>query len=987
METQGRRRLSPLARIAFALPVLFAIAGPPAAAQAPCIELTRGGEGALLTAPGKIVTVAVVAANRSASLRRLDSHLILPPSWRGLTPDESFTLAPAQADTRLLSFAVPSTAPAGTYRLVFSVTDNGVPPCRSELALEVRVTALRSIDLRIEDPPRYVIAGASAALALVVRNLGNEPARLVLAARGGESLSAVPDSPVVSLLPMDTRRLAVTIRAGADAGENVRVVVTVRAVLARDTTVAVSATCLVEVIPRVSEGETHFHEIPLAVKVRAAGESGQSGGQLEIAGGGTLTDRGTSRADVLLRTPDIQTKSILGLHDEYRLSYLSESAQFALGDRAYELSPLTELARYAFGAYGRVTSGALSAGGFVNQTRFYSPLAREQGGFVGYGVTPDLDVSANFLRKEDTHTSNVATARGIVRPAEGTSLELEYGVSTLDGGNDDAWGARLLGVQDWISYDARIVHAGPSYGGYYRDVNLTTASLNARPWENLRLEAFAQEQRQNLLGDTLQLVAPRDRYMQFGAGWGELLAVYYREVDERDLLPAPKFDRAERTIQVRSGWSFPNGNLYASVDLGGSREYLLQTSGPLRRVQLSASVRPESHQSYGCTVEYEQQPNLYAGQQMETWSGSLSAAIEVAARLHVLGSIYGTRIASPFVQSYTLADLSVAYELPSRHTITVRGRQGIFAPAGGGKDQAFLLEYAIPLSVPVTRLTGSGVVRGRVVDESTQRPLERVVLYAGGATAVTDDDGEYEFPSLKPDVYALQVDLGSAGVGRVTARPGPFLVTVLGGEEARLDIGVLPASSIAGEFAVYDFTEAARTDTTRGDIVKSGAASGILVELAGGGEVFRRFTDNRGRFRFDDLRPGTWVIRVSGEGLPEYHYMDRDSARFTLAPRARIDTTFRVLPRRRRIRILEEREIRQGWEPKKQVLPPALPAPKAPGTKPSRKGAGPNPASPPGGRPRGALAPSLRRSGSVISLVCWRAEVRACRDVSPWIAE
>ena len=939
------------------------------------------------TPPGKILTVAVVAANRSPSERRLESHLALPFSWRSLTPDEPFTLGAAQSDTRLLSFAVPSSAPAGTYRLVFSVTDRGIPPCRSEIAIEVRVGAYRSIDLRIEDPPRYVIAGASARLTVVLRNLGNEQSVLLLSARGGQALAAVPDSSAVTLAPMESRRLAVTVSADASAGENMREVVTLRAALARDTTVAVSATCLLEIIPRVNAGEARFHEVPLALKIRAAGESGQSGGQVELAGGGTLTDRGTSRADVLLRTPDIQTRSILGLHDEYRLSYLSESAQIALGDRAYELSPLTELARYAFGAYGKVTSGDLTAGGFVNQTRFYSPLQREQAGFVGYGLTPGLDVSANFLRKEDYHTSNVGTARGIIRPAEGTSLELEYGVSTMDGAGDNAWAARLLGSQDWISYDARFVHAGPSYGGYYRDVNFTSASFNARPWGNLRLEAFAQEERQNLLSDTLQLVAPRDRYMQVGAGWGELLAIYYRQVEEQDLLPVPKFDRIERTMQVRSGWSIPNGNLYASVDLGGSREYLQQTSGPLRRVQLSASVSPESHQSYGCTVEYEQQPNLYAGAEMETWSGSVSAAIEVAARMHVLCSVYGTRIVAPFVQSYTLADLSVAYELPSHHTITVRGRQSIFAPAAEGKDQAFLLEYAIPLGVPLSRLTGSGVLRGRVVEEGTQGPISNVVLYAGGATAVTDDAGEYEFPSLKPDVYALQVDLGSAGVGRVTVRPAPFLVTVLGGEEARMDIGVVPASSLAGEFTVYEFTEAARLDTNRGDVIPSGEASGLLVELSGAGGVFRSFTDSRGRFRFNDLRPGTWTIRVSTDALPAYHYIDRDSVRFTLVPRSHIDTTFRVLPKRRIIRILEEGAIRKGWGPNVAAPSPAAPPPKTLHAKPPRPGVKPGAGPSSGKKLRGGLAPWLRMSRREIRLACWRVEVRACRDASPGVAE
>ncbi|HTO93605.1 MAG TPA: carboxypeptidase-like regulatory domain-containing protein, partial [Bacteroidota bacterium] len=314
--------------------------------------------------------------------------------------------------------------------------------------------------------------------------------------------------------------------------------------------------------------------------------------------------------------------------------------------------------------------------------------------------------------------------------------------------------------------------------------------------------------------------------------------------------------------------------------------------------------------------------------------------------------------------------------------LTLRGRQSIFTPADDGKAYAFLVEYTVPLGIPVTRLTGSGTLRGRVSDELTQAPLGDVVLYAGGATAVTDAAGEFLFPSLKPDVYAVQVDVAAAGVDRVTARPAPFLVTVLGGEVARLDIGVIPSASLSGEVTVFDERGGPSADTSRTAIAEAGKGSGLVVELTGSEGTLRRFTDNRGKFRFADIRPGEWVLRLLPEGLPEYHYIERDSIRLTLSPRGRVDTTFRVLPRKRRIQILEEGSLRQGGAPPVVKPAPMAPAPKAPGKKPPRRGI---PA--PGGKARGALAPSLRRSGTVISVVCWRVEVKAYRDVSPDVVD
>ncbi|HMK39194.1 MAG TPA: hypothetical protein VK569_07615, partial [Bacteroidota bacterium] len=531
--------------IIFVLPVLLVLSSDLLYSQVNCVSIARAGEEKLQTLPGRILTTALSVSNLSPVERRFESRLEIPPGWRNLTPDIPFSLAGNRTDVRLLSIAVPAATPSGSYQVRYELTDNSIPPCRTDLTFEVSVEPLRRIDIQLQDAPRYVVSGGSCRATFLLRNLGNERSAVRLSARGSEQISAVPDSAGLMLRALESRTISVVVTAGSHILENTRYVLELRALLEQDTTVAATASCLLEIIPRVTATDGQFHEVPLDVKVRAAGESGHAGGQIEVAGGGTITDRGTDRVDLLVRTPDIQSQSILGLHDEYRFSYLSDRYRAFAGDMAYELTPLTELARYAFGLEGQFSSGAITAGGFVNQTRFYSPPQKEQAGFVNYGFGPGTAVGLNYLRREDFQVGNVATVRGLVRPAEGTDVELEYGMSSLDGAHDEAYEARVLGSQRWISYDVRVIHAGPDYGGYYRNVDFKSAAVNARPWGNLRIEAFAQAERRNLLDDTLQLVAPRDLYYQFGAGWGELLSVYYREVDEKDLLPVPKFDRRE----------------------------------------------------------------------------------------------------------------------------------------------------------------------------------------------------------------------------------------------------------------------------------------------------------------------------------------------------------------------------------------------------------------------------------------------------------
>ncbi|HMK39093.1 MAG TPA: hypothetical protein VK569_07110, partial [Bacteroidota bacterium] len=97
------------------------------------------------------------------------------------------------------------------------------------------------------------------------------------------------------------------------------------------------------------------------------------------------------------------------------------------------------------------------------------------------------------------------------------------------------------------------------------------------------------------------------------------------------------------------------------------------------------------------------------------------------------------------------------------------------------------------------------------------------------------------------------------------------------------------------------------------------------------------------RFQFADLRPGDWILRVSGENLPEYHYLERDSVQLSVIPGERSQIALRVLPRRRKVQILQEGNIRREGEPprvspppgkKEQDLGPGKPAPSRRQSKP-----------------------------------------------------
>ncbi|HEX2095204.1 MAG TPA: hypothetical protein VHG28_22600 [Longimicrobiaceae bacterium] len=89
----------------------------------------------------------------------------------------------------------------------------------------------------------------------------------------------------------------------------------------------------------------------------------------------------------------------------------------------------------------------------------------------------------------------------------------------------------------------------------------------------------------------------------------------------------------------------------------------------------------------------------------------------------------------------------------------------------------------------------------------------------------------------------------------------------------------------------------------------SAGVTGVVVELARGGEVLRRVSGADGGFDFADLRPGRWTLSVVGGELPPHHRFERDRAEVELAPGGAGALVLRVLPVHRPVRMITRGEV------------------------------------------------------------------------------
>ncbi|MCX6135163.1 MAG: SPOR domain-containing protein [Ignavibacteriales bacterium] len=872
--------------------------------QSRSVEVVPSSGTRVETAPGRLLTLSFRVTNTSSSRKRFESTVVTPSGWRRLARDFPFELEAGGSDIRLLSISIPAESPARDYTLRYGVKDPSNPSEAAEVTMTIAITGVKEQGLKLIESPRIAVAGEAYTSVFVLNNKGNVANVVRLLAHSSAGFPAVPDSAALHVGPGETRTIRVKVSTDPALTAKLQDILELTAEL--DTANTAKASSFVEVVPRVTGSEERYVRFPVRALIRFAGEQEKRGTQLELSGSGPLGNNEENRLDLLIRTPDIQQKSVLGRRDEYQLAYIGKSFEAFVGDKNFSLTPLTEYNRYGFGASGNVKVNRMSAGAFYNEARFFSPKQREWAGYLNYRVLDAAQVGLNYLGKQEPGSSSVVTIRTLAQPMNRSELELEYGMSSLSGQTDNAFSARWTGSANWLAYDTRYVRAGTKYGGYYKDVELKNISFNLMPLRDIRLEGFYRDEQRNLDHDTTLLLAPRDRYYQAGLSISNLLAVYYRTNDQDDLLPDPHFRRKEETWQVRVGYNLPAVTVIASADLGSTDDKIAGIKNPFQRYSSYLSLQPFSGQTYGFSAEYTKDRDPSTFEQQERLAGSFSVNLLLGEGTQFSLSIFGNRGWGAVEQSYTLLDVGFDHSFPWGHTVAFRGRQSIFSPSFEKKEIAWLVEYSVPIGVPIARSTVSGQLIGRVMDAEKGTGVRNVLVYAGGATALTDRNGDYNFPSLKPDKYFIQVDMTTVGLNRVTLQQLPHELTIVGGEESRFDVSLSRSVVVTGTVLMFGAKEQAANDTTQPAIVELGGHPNVIVELVSGDDVNRRVTDSRGRFAFSNIRPGRWTLRIADGNLPQNYYFDKEAVELNVAPGQSAEQTFKALPKRRRIQMISQ---------------------------------------------------------------------------------
>jgi hypothetical protein len=881
------------------------------------LEVRPAGSRDLEIEPRNTITSVFSVSNYAFREIDVSSNLELPEGWNLVATDFVRKMYGEDRAISLVSIYVPRTAMAGRYRIRYAVSANQYPSMQDSCAIRVDVLPTVKLALMPIETPTYAIAGEPYRAILVVANRGNTTAQVTLRLETMTELNIVFDPATIQIPPGESAPVVVSIETDPGLKRRLSQRLIVVAELAGSPDTRARATISVEVVPRISIMEDRYYRTPATLALRYVGETdgiAKSRLQTELVGGGALDAGGHRNTSFRVLTPDSHANGVLGQPDEYFFSYWTDRYEISLGDQGCSVSQLIEPNRYGLAAKAGFKNGGLRVSTHHLQTRWDEPREEQTAVTVDLPLGQDVGLGVNYLAKTRLETSHILGLEGRFAPIAGTDLELEYAAGLGDHADQEdyrAYRANLKLAGKGVSSLLRLIHAGPSFPGYYNNVEFVASSLTVTPLRDLRLEWSLRQERHNMSLDPDLHSALEDRGMDFGANYrlcsATDLFVGYRRQHREDRLSTSGYHSSESTLRSGTAHRAGRWDVYAGIEAGRMRDVSAAKAFDLRRYNLSFSVRAMPRQTYRGYLFYEDNGATDSATRQHLTAG-VSGNVRLFPGTSLEVSLKSDHFRHSTDHNRSTIRTGVSQTVRGNATLRLEGYYGIYQDGVGSDKSGIMLELAVPLGLPLSAKPDFGSLKGRVYDTETGEAIPEVVLKVNGSTAVTNHHGVYVFPSLKAGAYTLDLDRATIGLNRVTILPLPIEVAIQPGERGTIDIGVTRNASIRGEVFLYNFEKRSigREDQAAGDLVRGRGLANALIELALGAETKYVLTDRAGRFQFADLRPGSWSLKIRSDDLPENHYIENDILEIEAMPGEMATVAVRVLPKYRQVHMLKD---------------------------------------------------------------------------------
>ena len=954
----------------------------PALSQSPepGLQVQSLHPGIIETKPLNTITLVFRASNRTEKSHEFSPRVEFPEGWKLVIEETAFTLAGGEEAIHLVSVAVPGRALVGDYLIGYAVSavDDAALTGRAEVEVKVLLEARLAVEAM--DVHQLAVAGEKGRSEFLVTNMSNSPLDV--------NLDLISNGPGVSqdtrrmhLGAGESRpvRIAVSTDTNLSQSLNQQVQLTAAAELPGTGTIAASAMTEFEVIPRVSGKGDYFNRLPAEIGFLGIGAGGAQGyGQFKFSGAGSLDSDGNHRLDFFFRGPGRNVgRDMLyqfGLQpEEYRLSYDSPNVHVRAGDGVYSLTRLSETGNYGRGLEVDASFRKWSVRGYVDRILLQNGSGNEEAFQLGYRPNDLMKFNLSYMTRKDperpTASQIISVQSQFIRKLFHANLEYSWdwsGGAGIRPVNSALW-LEAGETYKKLNSQVNLIRSGAEYHGYYANLDYNSVEMTYAGSERWGVRAsFRGQKTHAAIGPYVQPFD--DQTIQAGAYYQAFrhlsLSLDERIHDRQDLSPTAAYDYRDTSLRLGAFTYFGTFGLQNSVDIGTTYNKLTHESENLTEYTISANYLAINKISLSAYLHYRGQNESFTGDKMRRMDVNFSVGLRLGRfdisalyRTAILQNLYRSALSrenfadpSFMLNNCDLFGVNLACHFRNGHTLELRLQNVVnpFQSARPGKTLMTLVAYSIPVGFPVNRKTTIGMLSGRIYDaEKGRQGVPGVIVKVNDLAAVTDAKGDYVFNGLVPGPYVMTLDDRRVGSDKVPVEKMPVTVLVEGGKKLDCPIGLTTGASIGGRVVIYDFENGAAHQVARkeaettapsepgGPAIESGhdakpqlveraPLAGTVVELRGEGDTWHQVTDEQGRFLFEGLRPGHYILKVYDDNLPEFHAFERDTFECDLKPAGKEEVLIKVIPLSRPIQIIDQGEVKIKKRKDKEPSPARL---------------------------------------------------------------
>lgn len=847
-------------------------------------------------AGGAAVTLVFRIVNPAAVARTAMTHVEAPADWQVLFSSERLELPPRASLIDTVTLAPPRGAVAGDYTIRYEarLTPSEAP---AAAAVTVRIGERRQLALAWLSTTTYLPASETGTFELLVTNAGNvtETVTLEVKSRLGSPLQTTWTHGEVPA--GDSRRVRVVRPPSRATPQSVRDTLTATARMDR-MTATTEANLGVDVVPEGRATDSRRSRLPTALAIRAG--SRRDPGFGSFVGGGALDQHRSTTVDFGFLSRE-QSHPLMLERDRNYLNIKAPGWDLAVGDQTWSLSYLTEAGHYGRGAGGRLERRHWSAGAFVDMGRYDVTEGSQTGGFLGVSTGRVASVSVQYLtRFADSLPSNrvaeIGSVRVILKPLEHLTADVEAGTGRSATGTGQAGSGQVAFNSRRVSFYGRRVRRGDAYPIRDRTGLIDGAGLSVRPLGRLQFEGTFDGTGQ-LDDPTLPLDAPtRQRLTRATVSWGSLARVSAGRTEwtspGRDW--TAQWRRESMTAQMR----IPLGPVWLAPGVEqGTEATPRYGETPYSLSWLHAGVRMGRHNSVDVRGEYGRGTGGDANRTVRRIS--FGATLQPVAATHLTLQVQNSASDALWLQGTRWINATLDQRLPWRHRIVATYQRRSGGTVFVGDDEAYRLDYVVPIGIPVRAAADTGKITVRLRDGESGQARARLLVQVDGQSRLTDRSGVVAFTGLKPGAHHITVAPGSVGQGRTVVPPLPIRVSVKGGGRVEVNATIVRTASLAGTIQVFQPASGGLSPLQGHTpaLIPAAGVPGALIELVVNDEHRTAVADARGRFAFDGVPPGTWRVHVVRADVPAFFRLEQAEVMSTLAPGDAREIVFRVVPK------------------------------------------------------------------------------------------